>query len=137
MMSNGCAKALPSRVAEAASRAKGRSDQRVIIVRGQNSGWEKKKSAGMRAQSNASRGPVAGLPTGRLLCPVFLPGGTPGAEPMKILVNENIPNTFWNFGRWATTSRHSGDRARGLFDDELWPLGQTEQSTLVTADKVY
>ena len=56
---------------------------------------------------------------------------------MKILVDENIPNItvleLRAMGHDVLDIR--GTERQGMFDDELWPLTQTEQRTLVTTDK--
>jgi predicted nuclease of predicted toxin-antitoxin system len=56
---------------------------------------------------------------------------------MRILVDENIPNVSIQelraMGHDVLDIR--GTKRQGMFDDELWPLAQTEQRTLVTTDK--
>ena len=56
---------------------------------------------------------------------------------MKILVDENIPNITVQelraMGHDVLDIR--GTERQGMFDDELWPLAQAEQRTLVTTDK--
>ena len=56
---------------------------------------------------------------------------------MKILVDENIPNVtvheLRNMGHDVLDIR--GTPQQGMFDDELWPLAQSEQRLLVTTDK--
>jgi predicted nuclease of predicted toxin-antitoxin system len=56
---------------------------------------------------------------------------------MKILVDENIPNItvleLRAIGHDVLDIR--GTERQGMFDDELWPLAQSEQRTLVTTDK--
>ena len=56
---------------------------------------------------------------------------------MKILVDENIPNItvleLRAMGHDVLDIR--GTERQGMFDDELWPLAQTEQRALVTTDK--
>jgi len=56
---------------------------------------------------------------------------------MRILVDENIPNLTVDKLR---AMGHDvldipGTVRQGMFDDELWPLAQTEQRMLVTTDK--
>jgi hypothetical protein len=56
---------------------------------------------------------------------------------MRILVDENIPNTTVHELR---AKGHDvldirGTDSQGMFDDELWSLAQTERRTLVTTDK--
>ena len=56
---------------------------------------------------------------------------------MRILVDENIPNITV---RELRAMRHDvldirGTEREGMFDDELWPLAQTEQRMLITTDK--
>ena len=56
---------------------------------------------------------------------------------MRILVDENIPNITVHelraMGHDVLDIR--GTERQGLFDDELWPLAQAEQRTLITTDK--
>ena len=56
---------------------------------------------------------------------------------MRILVDENIPNITVRelraLGHDVLDIR--GTERQGMFDDELWPLAQTEQRMLVTTDK--
>ena len=56
---------------------------------------------------------------------------------MRILVDENIPNITVEklraMGHDVLDIR--GTERQGMFDDELWPLAQTEQRMLVTTDK--
>ena len=56
---------------------------------------------------------------------------------MKILVDENIPNItvaeLRALGHDVLDIR--GTPRQGMFDDELWPLAQSEQRMLVTTDK--
>ena len=56
---------------------------------------------------------------------------------MKVLVDENIPNCtvaeLRTMGHDVLDIR--GTARQGMFDDELWPLAQAEQRTLVTTDK--
>jgi predicted nuclease of predicted toxin-antitoxin system len=56
---------------------------------------------------------------------------------MRILVDENIPNVTVQalraMGHDVLDIR--GTERQGLFDDELWPLAQTERRALVTTDK--
>ena len=56
---------------------------------------------------------------------------------MRILVDENIPNItvleLRAIGHDVLDIR--GTERQGMFDDELWPLAQTERRTLVTTDK--
>lgn len=56
---------------------------------------------------------------------------------MRILVDENIPNITVDelraMGHDVLDIR--GTPRQGIFDDELWPLAQTERRTLVTTDK--
>lgn len=56
---------------------------------------------------------------------------------MRILVDENVPNITV---RELRAMAHDvldirGSERQGMFDDELWPLAQIEQRTLVTTDK--
>ena len=56
---------------------------------------------------------------------------------MRILVDENVSNITVRelraMGHDVLDIR--GSERQGMFDDELWPLAQTEQRTLVTTDK--
>ena len=56
---------------------------------------------------------------------------------MKILVDENVPNItvleLRAMGHDVLDIR--GTERQGMFDDELWPLAQGQQRTLVTTDK--
>ena len=56
---------------------------------------------------------------------------------MKILVDENVPKITVHelraMGHDVLDIR--GTERQGMFDDELWPLAQAEQRTLVTTDK--
>jgi predicted nuclease of predicted toxin-antitoxin system len=56
---------------------------------------------------------------------------------MRILVDENIPTitveTLRAMGHDVLDIR--GTERQGMFDDEFWPLAQTEQRMLVTTDK--
>ncbi len=56
---------------------------------------------------------------------------------MRILVDENIPNLtvaeLRALGHDVLDIR--GTDRQGMFDDELWPLAQTEQRMLVTTDR--
>ena len=56
---------------------------------------------------------------------------------MRILVDENIPNLTVDklraIGHDVLDIR--GTTRQGMFDDELWPLAQTEQRMLITTDK--
>ena len=56
---------------------------------------------------------------------------------MRILVDQNIPNMTADqlraMGHDVLDIR--GTERQGMFDDELWPLAQTEQRMLVTTDK--
>jgi predicted nuclease of predicted toxin-antitoxin system len=56
---------------------------------------------------------------------------------MRILVDENIPNVTVNelraMGHDVLDIR--GTERQGMFDDELWPLAQSEHRMLVTTDK--
>ena len=56
---------------------------------------------------------------------------------MSILVDENIPNITVRELRAMTHDVLDirGTERQGMFDDELWPLAQTEQRMLVTTDK--
>lgn len=58
---------------------------------------------------------------------------------MKILVDENIPNITLQelraMGHDVLDIR--GTERQGMFDDELWPLAQTEKRTLVTTVKSF
>ena len=56
---------------------------------------------------------------------------------MRILVDENIPNITVHelraMGHDVLDIR--GTPRQGIFDDELWPLAQTERRMLLTTDK--
>lgn len=56
---------------------------------------------------------------------------------MRILVDENIPKItvqeLRKLGHDVLDIR--GTDQQGMFDDELWPLAQTERRMLVTTDK--
>ena len=56
---------------------------------------------------------------------------------MKVFVDENIPNltvdTLRAAGHEVLDIR--GTPQQGLFDDELWPLAQSEGRLLITTDK--
>jgi predicted nuclease of predicted toxin-antitoxin system len=56
---------------------------------------------------------------------------------VKLFVDENIPNITVDALRAAghDVLDIRGTPQQGMFDDELWPLAQTERRMLITTDK--